>query len=118
MIDPYFDLHLSRLIDIMAVGGKYVTCGLYDQYLQMIQKPPGPNYRNGRELLSVMMKNLHIIGNCIGLTSDLEAAAGDFKSRSLEIMVDSVFSDGRVAAFLDRTFNAKDRLGKVVYQYN
>jgi len=32
--------------------------------------------------------------------------------------VDSVFSDGRIAAFLDRTFNAKDRFGKVVYQYN
>src|SRR5205823_1394315 len=24
VIDPYFDLHLSRLIDIMAVGGKYI----------------------------------------------------------------------------------------------
>ena len=118
VIDPYFDLHLSRVIDVMAVGGKYITCGLYDQYLQMIQKQPGPTYRNGRELVSVMLKNLHIMGNCIGLTTDLQAASRDFESGALEVTVDSVFSDGRIAAFLDRTFNAKDRFGKVVYQYN
>src|SRR5438094_2721933 len=102
----------------MAVGGKYITCGLYDQYLEMIHKQPPRSYRTNRELITIMMKNLHIIGNCIGLTSDLRQAVQDFNSGVLDVAVDSVFSGSRVAEFLDRTFNAKDRFGKVVYRYD
>jgi NADPH:quinone reductase-like Zn-dependent oxidoreductase len=118
VIDPYFDLHLSRVLDVMAMGGKYITCGLYDQYLQMIGKDTPRGYKHDGALTTVMLKNLHIIGNCIGLTRDLQRAAQDFAAGSLEVAVDSVFSGGQIAAFLARTFNAKDRLGKVIYHYD
>lgn len=118
VIDPYFDLHLARVLGVMAMGGKYVTCGLYDQYLEMIGKDVPRGYKNDRALITIMMNNLHIIGNCIGLTSDLDRAARDFAAGTLTVAVDSIFSGGQVAEFLDRTFNAKDRFGKVVYQYD
>jgi NADPH:quinone reductase-like Zn-dependent oxidoreductase len=117
VIDPYFDLHLSRVLDAMAVGGKYITCGLYDQYLTLIQKEGQPTYRTGRELITVMLKNLQIMGNCIGLTSDLQKAVDDYTANALDVMVDSAFSGPQLSEFLDRTYNSKDRLGKVVYRY-
>jgi NADPH:quinone reductase-like Zn-dependent oxidoreductase len=118
VIDPYFDLHLSRVLDTMAIGGKYITCGLYDQYLTLIQKGAPPAYRTGRELVTVMLKNLQIIGNCIGLTSDLQRATVDFEAGRLEVIVDSIFFGAQTAEFLDRTYNSKDRFGKVVYRYD
>ncbi len=118
VIDPYFDLHLSRVLDTMAIGGKYITCGLYDQYLALIQKPQMPKYSTGRELVTTMFKNLEIMGNCIGLSTDLQKAIQDFEAGKLDVVVDSVFSGTQTVEFLDRTYNSKDRFGKVVYQYN
>jgi NADPH:quinone reductase-like Zn-dependent oxidoreductase len=117
VIDPYFDLHLSRVLDAMAIGAKYITCGLYDQYLALIQQPALPGYGTGRELVTTMLKNLQITGNCIGLTSDLQKAIGDFDAGALDVIVDSVFSGSQISEFLDRTYNSKDRFGKVVYRY-
>jgi NADPH:quinone reductase-like Zn-dependent oxidoreductase len=117
VIDPYFDLHLSRVLDAMAIGAKYITCGLYDQYLTLIQQPALPKYGTGRELMTAMLKNLQITGNCIGLTSDLQKAIGDFDAGALDVIVDSVFSGSQITEFLDRTYNSKDRFGKVVYRY-
>jgi len=117
VIDPYFDLHFARVLDVMAIGGKYISCGVYDQYLSMIQKPPARVYKTGQEFMKMMIKNIEVIGNCIGLTSDLQLAACDFAKGKLDVAVDSVFSDGEVVAFLDRTYNAPERFGKVVYQY-
>jgi hypothetical protein len=34
------------------------------------------------------------------------------------VAVDSVYSGREVGAFLDRTYNARDRFGKVIYQYD
>jgi NADPH:quinone reductase-like Zn-dependent oxidoreductase len=117
VIDPYFDLHLSRALDAMAIGAKYITCGLYDQYLTLIQQPALPKYGTGRELFTAMIKNLQITGNCIGLTSDLQKAIEHFDAGALDVIVDSVFSGSQVSEFLDRTYNSKDRFGKVVYRY-
>jgi len=101
----------------MAIGGRYITCGLYDQYLDLIGKVTPGAGRTGNELPLIMMRNLHVIGNCIGLTSDLEAAAREYETGKLKVMIDSTFSGGRAGAFLDRTYNAPERFGKVVYEY-
>ena len=117
VIDPYWDLHLSRSIDVMAIGGKYITCGLYDQYLSLIGKPAPASQHTGHELGCVMMKNLSIIGNCIGTTEDLLNALGDYSAGVLDVVIDSTFTDGNAAGFLHRCYSAKSRFGKVVYQY-
>jgi NADPH:quinone reductase-like Zn-dependent oxidoreductase len=117
VIDPYFDLYLRPSISVMGIGARYITCGLYDQYLGLIGKPVPAAPSGGGELMSMMLRNLSVIGNCIGTINDLSNAIADFKSQRLPVMLDSVYSDGRAADFLDRTYNARNRFGKVVYKY-
>ena len=65
-----------------------------------------------------MFRNLTIIGNCIGTTSDLQRALNDYSSKSLPVVVASTFRGKQAGAFLARTYSAGDRFGKVVYQYD
>ncbi|MDY6876286.1 MAG: zinc-binding alcohol dehydrogenase family protein [Chloroflexota bacterium] len=118
VFDPFFDLHLGKVIDVMAPGGRYVTCGLCNQYQSLIGQEF--HYR-GRDLQGVLAlvisRNLQIIGNCIGLTEDLNNALKDYSSGRLDVVIDSVFSGNQVGAFFDRTYNVRERFGKVVYKY-
>jgi D-arabinose 1-dehydrogenase-like Zn-dependent alcohol dehydrogenase len=64
-----------------------------------------------------MIYNLSIIGNCIGLTSDLEQAIADYAQGNLPVAIDSVYTGKDIAPFFDRMYNSRDRFGKVVYSY-
>jgi NADPH:quinone reductase-like Zn-dependent oxidoreductase len=118
VIDPFWDLHFSRSLEVMAMSGKYISCGIYDQYLGLIGKPPLPPQHSGREFLLMLMKNLHVLGNCIGLREDLARALSDYQSGKFKVTIDSTYTSGQEGEFLDRTYNARDRFGKVVYQYS
>jgi NADPH:quinone reductase-like Zn-dependent oxidoreductase len=116
VIDPYADLYLPHMPAIMAMGGRYTTCGFYNQYLAMVGKEaPQPPVPIGAALGLVMIKNLSIIGNCIGSADDLERALADYQAGLLPVAVDSQFRGAESGAFLDRTYNAADRFGKVIY---
>lgn len=118
IIDPFFDIHLPKVLDVMGPGAKYVTCGLHEQYQKLIgQTTAYPQLSVKTLLLKAMFRNLQIIGNCIGTTSDLQKAIDDYSANSLPVVVDSKFSGKQAGAFLDRTYNSGDRFGKVVYQY-
>ncbi len=118
VIDPFFDIYLPRVIDFLSMDSKYITCGLYNQY---------PDFDNGKYkyrgnkfsdiLTKALVKNISIIGNCIGLEEDGLEALEDLNNGKLDIIIDSVFTEGQENLFLDRTFNSKDRFGKVVYRY-
>lgn len=116
VIDPFADVNLALMPEIMAMGGRYVTCGVYDQHTRLtggtavIAKP------DSGLILQMMMKNLSIMGNCIGLEADLAAAVADAAAGRLPVMVDSVHT-GDPGAFFDRTYNAPERFGKVVFRY-
>lgn len=119
VIDPFFDLHLNKVLDVMAPCGRYVTCGLHDQH----QRYVNPNYQflqmNCQEVLvKAMMRNLQIIGNCLGLTEDLRQAVNDYSSGALNVVIDSVFTGSRIGDFFRRTYAAPERFGKVIYQYH
>jgi NADPH:quinone reductase-like Zn-dependent oxidoreductase len=118
VIDPFFDLHIGKVVDLMKIGAKYITCGFYDQYSHII----GNQFQYlGLRLLELMqiamLKNIHIIGNCLGRKEDLIRAIEDYDSGSLDVIIDSVFTGQEVGAFFERTYKAADRFGKVVYQY-
>lgn len=118
VIDPFFDIHLVPALVVMKNGGRYVTCGLYDQTGHLVPHRPAPPPPPANPTMSrVMINNLQIMGNCIGLTTDLERALAAYAARRLPVIIDSVFSDGDAAGFLDRTYNAPERFGKVVYIY-
>jgi NADPH:quinone reductase-like Zn-dependent oxidoreductase len=118
VIDPFYDLHLPRVVPVMAFGSRYVTCGLYDQHLQLLPAAAPsapPDYRYCLEL--ALLKNISLIGNCAGVTDDLADAVRDQTAGVFDVLVDSIHRDDHPGAFLERTYAARDRLGKVVYAY-
>lgn len=50
-------------------------------------------------MVNMMINNIQIMGNCIGLTSDLEDAIADYVSGKLKVNIDSVFTGNQVAEF-------------------
>jgi NADPH:quinone reductase-like Zn-dependent oxidoreductase len=118
VFDPYFDLHFSQALDVMGMGAKYVTCGIQNQSSDLTGRHAVSNGRTGREFLNICVKNLQILGNCIGVDEDLERASCDYAKGLLQVQLDSTSSHGETGAFLDRTYNSPDRFGKVVYQYS
>jgi NADPH:quinone reductase-like Zn-dependent oxidoreductase len=118
VIDPFFDIHLGKVIGVMGVGSRYITCGFYDQYSQLVGQSFQPQW-NGRHIMTaVMLGNLQIIGNCIGQTEDLREAIADYAAGKLPVVIDSVFSGyDQVGAFFERTYNSPKRFGKVVFKY-
>lgn len=119
IIDPFFDLHIGHLLPALKQNGRYITCGLYDQYSHLIDQEFHYQGLSLSEIFSTaILNNLHLIGNCLGLQEDLEHAIADYTAGEFNILVDSVFSGTQIAEFLERTFNHPDRFGKVVYQYD
>lgn len=118
VFDPFFDLHLEKALDVMAPGGRYITCGLYDQYQSLLGQELEDTALDFKRMLTlVFVKNLQIIGNCIGLTADLSKALEDYAAGSFKVIIDSVFSGHQVGDFFKQTYSAPDRFGKVVYRY-
>lgn len=118
VFDPFFDLHLPRVVDVIKPGGKYITCGLREQFGPApgaVTPAPGADLKG--VMLTALIKNLQLIGNCVGLTEDLKAALSDYAAGSFRVSLDSVFGGDAVGAFFERTYNAADRFGKVVYLY-
>jgi NADPH:quinone reductase-like Zn-dependent oxidoreductase len=118
VIDPFYDIHLAPAVAVLKPGGRYTTCGLYNQTGHLV-----PNRRRAEPppvagtMSRIMFNNLQIIGNCLGFTADLEGALAAYAAGRFPVVVDSVFSDGDAAGFLDRTYNAPERFGKVIYLY-
>ena len=121
IIDPFFDLHVASAAQWLDYGGRYVTCGLFNQYFEGIgQAERAAQYAlNGIPLLvDVMTKNLEIIGNCIGTRHDMKVAIAEAEAGKWRVPIDSVWSGAKgIASFLERSFNASDRFGKVVFLY-
>ena len=81
-------------------------------------KPKGQEI-NFREIVTrIMIENVHLIGNCLGVTKDLENALHDYASGRFNICLDSAFTGGQIGEFFTRTYNHGDRFGKVVYCYD
>jgi NADPH:quinone reductase-like Zn-dependent oxidoreductase len=118
VVDPFFDLHLGKAIDVLKPGARYITCGFYDQHSNFTGQPLQPQGRPWHEVMAqIIFKNIQLIGNCLGQTADLHDALCDYTAGSFDVIIDSVFRDQQVGAFFDRTYNDRDRFGKVVYHY-
>ena len=118
VLDPFFDLHLAKSLPVVRNGGRYTTCGFYDQYLRITGgefPASSPNYTAALQV--AMVGNIHIIGNCVGTSEDLDRALHDYNAGRLHVTVDSVYGGEDAGAFIDRTYNARDRFGKVIFQY-
>jgi D-arabinose 1-dehydrogenase-like Zn-dependent alcohol dehydrogenase len=104
------------LIPVMDWEARYTTCGVYFQGQHPEITPEMATHMAGI-LSAVMLKNIEIIGNCLGSTADLIQALNEYAAGNFRPVIDSTFGDGQIAGFLDRTYNSPDRFGKVVYVY-
>jgi NADPH:quinone reductase-like Zn-dependent oxidoreductase len=118
VIDPFFDAHLPLAIEVMAPGGKFITCGLASQLKGLTEQPFDYKLPSVIDLFAIsIMNNYQFLTSCLGLTEDLTAALDDYEAGLLDVTVDSVHQGEHVAGFFERTYSARDRFGKVVYQY-
>lgn len=121
VIDPFFDLHLSWMVHLMTYNARYVSCGRAGQYYGIIDKqPPVLEKANALTdvLSNVVVKNMKLIGNCVGVTEDLAQAIADYTDGRFDVVIDSVYSGKQIGEFINRTYNARERFGKVIYKYD
>ena len=115
VLDPFFDLNVARALRALDYGGRYVTCGLQAQHPSFAEPAePAPVVD---VLGTAIVKNLSLIGNCIGERADLDRALALYEEGALSVRLDSVWGPQEGVAFLERTFSAPDRFGKVVMRY-
>ena len=118
VIDPFFDIYLNRVIGVMDLEARYTTCGMYFQPGVGDEKEVNGGFNHLMRVMSLaMIRNIQLIGNCIGKTADLEQALRDYDEGKLEVVIDSVYQNDQAAAFFERSFNSPDRFGKVIFKY-
>lgn len=118
IFDPFADLHLRNSLKLLAIGGRYITCGFVHQYQTLFgdaHRPDGADI--GDALSDLVFRNLTIVGNCMGSRADLQAAVDAHARGSFDLPIDSVFRGEQLAPFLERSFAAPDRFGKVPYVF-
>lgn len=69
-------------------------------------------------LAVMIMKNITVVTNCLGTELDLETAVDLCILGQYQVVVDSVFQEDNPQGYLMRTFQAPERVGKVVMEYS
>ena len=123
VVDPFFDLYLGPAVEVLRAYGRYITCGLYRQHSLDRRSSSRMKPRKQPDMSAVMLRalnmNLQIIGNCLGSDRDLREAISAHAAGEFPVIVDSVFVNpgSDESAFLHRSYNARDRFGKVAFLY-
>lgn len=118
IIDPFFDIYLYRVSKVMNQFARYTTCGLYNQhpaYKDLGNLQPVGNYPH--VIRDFLIKNMSLIGNCIGLSKDIQNALTDFRNNMYDVVLDSIYTEDDLIPFLERSYKDPNRFGKVVYKY-
>jgi NADPH:quinone reductase-like Zn-dependent oxidoreductase len=118
VVDPFLDLHLLKAMPLMRNGARYVSCGEHDQNGLQPHAPGEQRPSYSHALSTAIIRNIALIGNCLGKRHHLEQALRAYEAGSIDVPLDSVHRNGHAGAFLTRTYVAPDRFGKVVYAYN
>ncbi|WP_289060657.1 hypothetical protein [uncultured Alistipes sp.] len=117
IIDPFFDIYITQLIDFLKYGGKYIFCGFY--YQDILYKPfKQSNNDYFRVLAKCIVKNISLIGNCLGCENDLRDALNNFEKGKYDIVIDSIYTGDEIVPFLQKSFHSIPRFGEIVYIYD
>ncbi|GGY98833.1 zinc-binding alcohol dehydrogenase family protein [Pseudoduganella plicata] len=118
VVDPFMDIYLRKLVRHLRRDGSYITCGVYQQFSE---EAPDGFIDQGLPLAEVfsliVRKNISLIGNNLGTTGDLAEALADHCAGRLPIPLDTVTGPDGLADFVQRTWLASGRHGKVVFEY-
>jgi NADPH:quinone reductase-like Zn-dependent oxidoreductase len=111
VIDPFGDVNFIKLLDLIKVEGKYITCGVSNQ--STIKEVTLPF---NQIIAKIIMNNISVIGNCLGTSQNLLDALSDYSKGLFQFSIDSIF-DKNINEFMERSFLSKERLGKVIFVY-
>ncbi|MGT2947738.1 alcohol dehydrogenase catalytic domain-containing protein [Streptococcus devriesei] len=118
VFDPFYDLNLLNSLTKLNFDGRYITCGFKNQHETFKESTDNlDSDRFNQLMLTVMIFNLHIIGNCIGTTEDLQGAINSFIPENPPIVIEKNLEITRGSEFLDATYNHSNRFGKIVMHY-
>lgn len=119
VFDPFFDLHLLTGIKLLKINGRYITCGFKNQHKDFREDKDDVNEMNTMDImLTAMINNLSIIGNCIGTSHDLYEQVQNYDPENQLIPVEKVYYAAQGSDFLNLTYNKVNRFGKVIMSYN
>ncbi|THG91060.1 hypothetical protein AJ85_07375, partial [Alkalihalobacillus alcalophilus ATCC 27647 = CGMCC 1.3604] len=116
VFDPFFDMNIEYGMHFLQTSGTYITCGLRDQ-------PPFPSINSSTDKESTLrgalamsiMKNISILGNCLGVKEDLESAVSlHGKHKKMNVIIDSKYELHESINFIRRTFFDPSKFGKCV----
>lgn len=110
VIDPFLTSHLFFTLPLMKHFGKTISCGS-----GLAHKSWKPEHV--QLFYTMILNNNSIIGNCLGSRADLERMVTRVYNKEVKVDIDSCFSGNKLKAFFDRTYNAKNTFGKVIYKY-
>ncbi|MEZ0453265.1 zinc-binding alcohol dehydrogenase family protein [Sphingobacterium thalpophilum] len=116
VVDPFYDLHLARTVRLIKNGGKYISCGMYQQN-KYYDKISSPEDNLSAIFNHCIINNISLIGNCLGNSDDLQNALSDYESGVFNIVIDSVYKIQEAEKFVAKTFHNEPRFGKVVFSY-
>jgi NADPH:quinone reductase-like Zn-dependent oxidoreductase len=116
VFDPFIDLYFPEVRLRLNHGAQYIYCGLYKQNPKYVSSTKTDETDLCSLYATCIIRNVSLIGNCLGTTSDLENAIADYVAGEFSVPIDSVFSGEDVLSFFQQTFLNK-RKGKVIYKY-
>jgi NADPH:quinone reductase-like Zn-dependent oxidoreductase len=112
VFDPFLDANMPWAMPLVAHRARYITCGV------RTGQATGAGDEYATALEAMIVRNVELIGNCLGSTADLRTAMADYAAGEYDIVIDSVFDGGAAAPFLRRTFVDRGRVGKAVFRYD
>lgn len=116
--DPFFDMNVGHALNCLKTGGTYITCGLRDQHPMLSMETPNnaePIVRGA--LVQSIMKNVSLLGNCLGSTEDLERAIRLQSRTGIGPIIDQEYKLIEGRDFVQRSFFNFRRFGKCVLVY-
>lgn len=118
VFDPFFDMNIGYALYYLQTGGSYVTCGLRDQHPLLSSKTPIDAEAMVRGALEMsIVKNVSILGNCLGSREDLERAIQLQNRTGTRIIIDQEYQLENGVDFVQRSFFESSRFGKCVLIY-
>jgi NADPH:quinone reductase-like Zn-dependent oxidoreductase len=118
VIDPLSDVYLLPVLVLMAIGGRYITCGSAHQLPRARHRHRTQAGGMGELYEYILLKNICVAGNCIGVPDDIDRAMADLRAGSVRVVVDSTYGTGNEMEFFERTFFDPERFGKVIYRFD
>lgn len=115
VFDPFFDMNIGNALYYLQTGGTYITCGLRDQHPQLSSDTPSDAEPVTRGALAMsIVKNVSILGNCLGSKEDLETAIQLRNEKETKIIIDQEYPLEKGVDFVKRSFFDSSRFGKCV----